>query len=176
MSRPSWTRRRAIAWALAPWAGAASAASPDGELVQHPWPPRRPTPPLVLPRWQGAPWTLAAQRGRPVLLNFWASWCEPCRAEMPALEALARRHQAEGLQVMAVNFREQDAAVARFLEHTPLSLPVLLDRSGDAARAFGVRIFPSTAAIDRRGHVLSVAVGEYDWSAEPARRWLSAVL
>ena len=133
-------------------------------------------PALKLPAWEGPAFDLAAARGQVVVLNFWASWCEPCRAEMPALEALARRHEADGLQVMAVNFREHDATVRRFLEQSPLALPVLLDRDGAAARAFEVRIFPSTVAVDRRGGVVATAVGEYDWSTPSARRWVSALL
>jgi thiol-disulfide isomerase/thioredoxin len=111
-----------------------------------------------------------------VLLNFWASWCEPCRQEMPSLEWLAVRRRDQGLQVMAINFRETDAAVRRFLEPMAFSLPVLRDRDGAAAKAFGVRVFPSTVLIDRRGRARSVVVGECDWESPAAERWLAAVI
>ena len=111
-----------------------------------------------------------------MLLNFWASWCEPCRSEMPALELLAARHQAQGLQVIAVNFRETEAAIRRFIETTALSLPVLRDSDGAAAKAFGVSTFPCTVAINRQGRVLSTLVGEVDWRSAPARNWVAAVL
>jgi thiol-disulfide isomerase/thioredoxin len=151
-------------------------ADEAGALTLRPWPARQPAPPLTLPVWGGAAWTLEAHKGQPVLLNFWASWCEPCRAEMPSLELLAARHQAQGLQVMAVNFRETDAAVRRFIEATALTLPVLRDSDGSAARAFGVRIFPSTVGIHRGGQVVSVVVGECDWSGPAARRWVAALM
>ncbi len=159
---------------------AASAAcawplSAAGEALR-PWPRGMATPALNLSTQDGAAWSLASARGRPVLLNFWASWCEPCRQEMPSLEQLAERRRAQGLVVMAVNFRETDGAVRRFLEATTFSLPVLRDRDGGAAKAFGVRIFPSTVLIDRRGRAKSVVVGGCDWSGPSADRWLATVL
>lgn len=141
-----------------------------------PWPARRATPALALPAWDGPAQSLAALRGQPVLLNFWASWCEPCRVEMPSLELLATRHAADGLQVLAVNFRETDGAIRRYLDQTSLSLPVLRDRDGAAAAAFGVRIFPTTIAIGRHGRVLFSVVGEVDWTGPRAREWIAPVL
>jgi thiol-disulfide isomerase/thioredoxin len=158
-----------------PLAAQARAAQPE-TLTARPWPARLATPALTLPGWDGAPWRLESARGKPVLLNFWASWCEPCRAEMPALELLAARHEAQGLLVMAVNFRETDAALRRFLEASATSLPILRDSDGAAAKAFGVRTFPSTVAISRQGRALSTLVGEIDWSSPPARRWVAALL
>ena len=73
------------------------------QSVRKDWPARKPTPPLELPAIDAAPWRLAAERGHPVLLNFWASWCEPCRAEMPSLERLAQSQRDAGLRVVAVN-------------------------------------------------------------------------
>jgi thiol-disulfide isomerase/thioredoxin len=170
-------RRRAAAWLLSPVLGGwAVRAQAEGDLTHRPWPAREPAPQLTLDRWEGSPWSLAAQQGKPVLLNFWASWCEPCRSEMPSLELLATRHEAQGLQVLAVNHRETDAAVRRFMEATALSLPVLRDRDGGAAKAFGVRTFPSTVAINRRGQVLSIAIGECDWASPAARQWVAAAL
>jgi thiol-disulfide isomerase/thioredoxin len=108
-----------------------------------------------------------------VLVNFWATWCEPCRAEMPALQQLAREHRAQGLQVLAVNYKETEAAVHRFLQATGLDLPVLLDREGAAAKALEVHIFPSTIAIARSGRPKFVVTGEFDWSSPLAARWLA---
>ena len=170
-------RRRFASQLLIPLLGLpASRAWANTELTHRAWPARQPTPALTLDRFEGTPWNLHAQAGKPVLLNFWASWCEPCRSEMPSLELLATRHEAQGLQVMAVNYRETDAAVRRFMEATALSLPVLRDRDGGAAKAFGVRTFPSTVAINRRGQVLSIAVGECDWASPAARQWVGALL
>jgi thiol-disulfide isomerase/thioredoxin len=131
---------------------------------------------LQLSQLDGAAWSLAAQRGQPVLLNFWASWCEPCRNEMPTLEQLAARHQAEGLRLLAVNFQEADAAARRFVQATHLTLPVLRDVDGAAARSLGVNIFPTTVAINRHGRAVFSIVGACDWGSLAVERWVSELL
>jgi thiol-disulfide isomerase/thioredoxin len=153
-------------------AWSAGAAEPQ----RHEWPRQRPTPDLALPKADGSAWRLSTLSGQPVLLNFWASWCEPCRVEMPSLERLARGHEAQGLQVVAVNYREGDDSVQRFVESTGLHLPVLVDRDGTAAKALGVRAFPSTVAIDREGRARFTVLGECDWESPVALRWLAAIL
>ena len=172
-------RRRALTAALGTlcvvgpggWRSAWAQPAPQ----KRPWAKGVPTPALQLPDDAGRTWRLADQRGQVVVLNFWASWCEPCRAELPSLELLAARHEAQGLRVMTVNFRETDAALRRFAERQPLSLPILRDVDGAAARAFGVRIFPTTLVVGRDGRVLFSVVGEADWTADPARGWIGAL-
>lgn len=147
-----------------------------GAALRKPWRRQDPTPALQLSALDGSPWSLAAERGHPVLLNFWATWCEPCRSEMPSLERLADLHQKDGLRVLAINYRENEAAVRRFLNATPLALPVLRDSDGAAARAFGVSIFPSTVAIDRKGRTLFTSVGEVDWTDPEGQALVRAIL
>lgn len=175
---PSLTRRRAVAaMALAlpcalPLAPSLARAE-DDPAQRRPWPRGRATPRLDLPLQGGGRWKLADARGKVVLLNFWASWCTPCRVEMPSLELLAQRHERDGLAVLAVNFRETDAAVRRFLAEMPLTLDILRDADGGAARDWGVRIFPSTIAIGRDGRAAFTVTGELDWTADQARQWLA---
>lgn len=110
-------------------------------------------------------------RGKAVLLNFWASWCEPCRTEMPALQTLAAREQTH-LQVLTINLKESPEAIARFVQATALSLPVLRDPLGDTARAWGVRIYPSTVLLDRHGVPRATVRGALDWAgAEGEALW-----
>lgn len=142
----------------------------------QPWPASRATPAFELAAWEGPAVSLAALRGQPVLLNFWASWCAPCRVELPSLELLATRHEAEGLQVFAVNYRETDGTLRRFIDETGLTLPVLRDRDGAAAQAYGVRVFPSSIAIGRDGRARFSVVGEVDWSGPEARAWIAPIL
>lgn len=158
--------------------GAASLLLPARAAAaqRRPWPKGRATPALELPTLDGVPWLLSAQRGRVVALNFWASWCEPCRAEMPSLELLAQRHERDGLAVLTINHKESVAAIRRFSERESLSLPLLRDADGSAARAFGVAIFPTTVLIGRDGRAAFSVVGEADWQASAERQWITALL
>ena len=128
---------------------------------------RRPLQPrFQLTQLDDVPWRLDAQRGSPLLLNFWASWCGPCRDELPALAQLSAKYQAQGLKVMAVNFRESGAQVQRFMQTNALQLTVLRDADGSAAKMLGIHIFPTTLAIDRSGRVSWWVEGDCDWAAE----------
>jgi len=91
-------------------------------------------------------------RGQTVLLNFWATWCPPCRAEMPEFQELYEERLADGdFVVLAVDLQESDAQVQRFLDELGLTFPVLMDRDAEIARHFGVRGLPASLFIDRDG-------------------------
>lgn len=170
-------KRRHLPAALALAATARPGTAADSTIIKpRPWPRGQPTPALTLPSQDGPPWRLAAAQGQVVLLNFWASWCEPCRTEMPSLELLAQRHERDRLLVQAVNFRETDAAVKRYLDQWPITLTILRDRDGAAAQAFGVRVFPTTIAIGRDGRAAFTVTGEVDWTGDTARRWIAPLL
>jgi thiol-disulfide isomerase/thioredoxin len=177
VSRAPVSRRRVVLALLAVFGLAPTVvrcARPDAQA--RPWPAQQTTPALALPSIDGTSWSLAAMRGQVVVINFWASWCEPCREEMPSLELLATLYQARGLRVVAVNFRETDAAVQRFVQQTGLDLPVARDRDGAAAQAFGVRVFPTTIVIGRNGRAAFSVVGEVDWTGALARSWIEPLL
>jgi len=167
------TRRAFVAAAATlPWVARAA----EEEIRPQPWPKQRATPGLDLPGFDGPRWSLASARGRVVLLNFWASWCEPCRAELPSLELLAARHENDGLDIVAVNFRETDGAIQRFMALMPITLPIVRDADGAASRAWGARVFPTTAAVARDGRAVFTVVGEVEWNGPEARRWIEPLL
>lgn len=173
MMIPMLRRRELLTLAAA---GAVTPLALTAEALRRPWPKGRATPAVALPGFEGPAWSLATARGQVVLLNFWASWCEPCRSEMPSLELLAQRHEKDGLQVLAVNYRETDAALRRFMQSLPISLPILRDSDGAVARAFEVRIYPSTVAIGRDGRAAFSVIGELDWTGSQAREWIAPLL
>lgn len=161
-------------------AGLAALPAARARALTRAWPAERPVPPLRLPDLQGLEHELGQLSGQVVVLNFWASWCEPCVAEMPSLLRLAETRAADGVAVLAVNYQENEDKVRRFLDtvlgEVPASMPVLLDRSGSAAKAWTPRVFPSTVLIDRSGRPRWTVVGELDWTGEQAMRLLAPLL
>lgn len=140
-----------------------------------PWPKGKAVPALALADLEGRPWSLEQLRGKVVLLNFWATWCEPCREEMPSLVALSRQYP-ERLLVLAVNYQENPAKINRFLEAVPLSFPVLLDREGAATKAWTRRIFPTSVLLDVRGQPQVMVLGEFDWAGPQAQRLIGPLM
>ena len=98
-------------------------------------------------------------RGQPVLVNFWATWCAPCRLEMPALQAAQEAYQEEGLVVLAVNDQQAPEEVTRFVEELDLSLTTLVDEEGIVSELYNVFNFPTTYFIDGDGVVTAVHRG-----------------
>jgi cytochrome c biogenesis protein CcmG/thiol:disulfide interchange protein DsbE len=109
----------------------------------------------------GQPVRLSDYRGKVVLLNFWATWCVPCRKEMPDIQALAQAHAGQ-LQVIAVNVGEDSEAIRAFMNELELELPVVLDRDMEITRKFMVIGLPTTYFINREGRISVRAVGQLD--------------
>jgi thiol-disulfide isomerase/thioredoxin len=127
------------------------------------------TPPLVLKDRRGRTHDLAAYRGRVVLVNFWATWCEPCLEEMPSLEDLQDRLKDRPFTLLAVNMEESDAKVERFLQSTVLqedSLVVLFDRFGTVAKDWKARMLPVSFLIGPDGRIRYSVLGAANWSAK----------
>lgn len=157
----------ASAPAAVPVTNATSAADVDAPDAEAPRPPPPRAIPDTLPQFtlkdrDGVPRTLAHWAGRPLLVNFWATWCAPCRREIPLLRALRKEHAAEGLEVIgvAVDFRED---VLKYAADIGLDYPLLIgEQDGlDAAASFGLEpVFPFSIFSDRRGRIVAVRVGE----------------
>lgn len=106
---------------------------------------------------------LSALKGKVVFLNFWATWCGPCRTEMPSMETLYRKYKERGLDILAVNSQEQQRNVASFIKTNKLSFPVALDRSGEVSMRYGVQAIPTTYIIGRDGKIVSRITGSLSW-------------
>jgi thiol-disulfide isomerase/thioredoxin len=115
-------------------------------------------------------------RGRVVLLNFWATWCAPCRDEMPALETLARELGPRGLTVVGVNYKESQADVQAFVREQKLGFPILLDDAGEVAKRYQVFALPVSVLVDRRGMIVGTVLGIRDWVGPDARAYLHQLL
>ncbi len=107
----------------------------------------------------------ATLRGKVVLVNFWATWCEPCIREMPSLQQLRDQLHADGFEVLAVNYQEGPARINGFIEKMKLTLPVVRDTDGSVARAWGARVFPANYLVDRAGNIRHSMNGAADWTS-----------
>jgi len=123
---------------------------------------RQPAPEIVLPKLGGdGRGSLTDYRGRLVVLNFWASWCSPCRTESPLLERWHRRMKGRGT-VLGIDGNDVTSDAQDFIEKYGLSYPMLRDRDGDVSRGYGVVGYPETFVIDRRGRIVAVQRGPVD--------------
>jgi thiol-disulfide isomerase/thioredoxin len=135
-----------------------------------------PTPQLALQDLEGRPHALEDYRGKVVLINFWATWCDPCRAEMPALNKLRASLAGQPFAVLAVNLAESEPRIRRFMEEVPLGFPVLLDRDSGAAKAWKARVLPVSFVVDAEGRIRYSALGEIDWMQDGVRKAIHALV
>lgn len=119
----------------------------------------KPAPDFSLKQLDGTVVKLSDLKGQVIMLDFWATWCGPCRASMPHLDAIYKEFGDQGLKAYAVNLREKDTVIKPFVQKTNLLMPVLLDSDGKVANSFGVSGIPQTVVIDKEGKVVKVTVG-----------------
>jgi peroxiredoxin len=127
-------------------------ALPPAPAVGHP------APDFTLTTLTGETFTLSDLRGKPVVLNFWATWCPPCRAELPELQAAAERYQGE-IVIAGVNQAEPADSVAQFADSLGLRFLVPLDRDAQVSRLYGARSLPTTFFVDRDGVIRQIQIG-----------------
>jgi thiol-disulfide isomerase/thioredoxin len=135
-----------------------------------------PAPSLALKDIEGRAHALTDYRGKVVLVNFWATWCEPCRQEMPSMQRLSEKLVGKPFVVLAVNVDEPESRVRNFLSQTRFDLPVLLDINKSATRQWGARLLPVTFIVGPDGRVRYRVLGEMDWSSTQAVSVISALL
>ena len=141
------------------------AAAPAGAAELKPW-TGGPARMLELRALDGAGHRLADYRGRVVLVNFWATWCEPCREEMPSMQRLKDKLAGKPFAVLAVNLDEPESRIRQFLSRMAVDFTVLLDPGKKAARAWDARILPASFVIGVDGRIRYSLVGELDWDHE----------
>ena len=147
----------AFAQELKPWSGGAA-------------------PPLELADLQGKKHRLADYRGSVVLVNFWATWCVPCRDEMPSIERLRASLEGRRFAVLAVNLAEPESRIRKFLQAVPVGFPVLLDRETSTTRAWQAKLLPATYIVGPDGTIRYRHLGELDWSKPEVREAILALL
>ena len=120
--------------------------------------------------------TLSELKGRVVVVAFWATWCPPCKEELPVFDRIQRARGPRGLTVVGINVRERARTVRPYAQALALTFPILLDLDGDIAKQYGVVGLPTTFLIGRNGAPVGRAIGPRVWDSEPARAILEALL
>ena len=158
-----------LGWGLCVWAAPAQA-----QFEKTRWPARQPTPVIEWQDLQGQRWSSASLKGRAVVLNFWATWCAPCKEELPSLQTL---HEISGGNpvVLGINVREPASRVSRYIKSTGLDFPVVLDVQGQWAQQWGVTVYPTTVLIGADGKARWRVQGDVDWSGKEAEGWLKSL-
>ena len=122
-----------------------------------------------LPSWNGGNLSLLGDGDKLVMLNFWATWCGPCRSEMPSMQSLYDDFAGKGLEILAVNQLEARDLVADFMQEFRYTYPALLDQNGRISYQYGVRSIPTTYLIAPNGRIIGGKVGAHDWNTPEAR-------
>lgn len=152
----------------------AALVAPAQALELKPWSGGA-TPRLELSDLDGKTHRLADYRGRAVLVNFWATWCAPCREEMPSFERLRASLDGRAV-VLAVNLAEPESRIRRFFDTVPVRFAVLLDRDGATAKAWQARVLPATYIVGPDGAIRYRHLGELDWSSPEVRELILKLL
>ena len=126
---------------------------------------------------EGNPVTLSSYQGRVVLLNFWATWCGPCRVEMPAMEMLYREFDRRDFEILAVSTDQQGVAVTRpFRESLGLTFPILHDSDFRTGVMYGTRTLPMTFMVNKRGIITHRIFGARDWQSPEAKKMIEKLI
>ena len=148
---------------LALLAACCAASAAGGEL--KPWSGGA-TPSLALRDLQGKEHKLADYRGKVVVLNFWATWCDPCREEMPSMQRLQDKLAGKPFAILAIDYGEGAPRVNDFLKKVPVRFTVLLDRDTSAATAWKVKVLPTTLVLDPQQRIRYSVVGDLEWDSQ----------
>jgi peroxiredoxin len=123
---------------------------------------------FTVPLLQGPRFRLADHRAKVVLMNFWATWCLPCREEMPSMERLWRQHREQGFLLVAISVDSGPDVVKAFVTEHRLTFPIALDPQLEVAGLYGIRGVPASFIVDRQGQVAALALGPRAWDNDAA--------
>jgi cytochrome c biogenesis protein CcmG, thiol:disulfide interchange protein DsbE len=133
-------------------------------------------PDFILRDMQGKDIALSSLKGKVVLLNFWATWCPPCKAEMPAMNKLYNEIKARGFEVVAVSTDNSLSTIRDYLAKNRVDFPILHDEKKSVSKQYRVFSMPTTFLIDRNGTIVEKFYGEYDWTDSDVRKQIEKLL
>jgi DsbE subfamily thiol:disulfide oxidoreductase len=141
------------------------------EMTDH-----SPAPQFTLPNLEGGKVGLKDFRGKLLMLNFWASWCVPCREEMPAMERLYQNYREHGFVILGVNLKDDKKSAVSFVKELKITFPIAFDPNGEVGLLYGAWGLPATYLIDAKGIALARAWGPADWYSPDARELVRKIL
>lgn len=141
------------------------------EIKDHPQ-----APDFTLPDPSGKKLSLKDYRGKVVFLAFWATWCEYCREEVPAMQSLYREFKDKGLEIVAVNIKDKREDALAFIKKNKISYPIMMDPEGDVGSLYGAYVTPTVYLIDRKGIVLARMWGPAGWYSPAARKLIGEIV
>ncbi len=171
-----WAGGTGLLLALWLFPGLAGAASLADALAVLPPQAKIEAPDFVVRTPEGGSLRLRDYRGQVVFLTFWATWCVPCRREMPGMEKLYREFRDQGFTIIALNLNEPVAAVRAFVKELSLTFPVGIDPAMVNFAVYGGRALPTSYLIGRDGKILGFAIGPREWDSKDARAYIKSLL
>jgi len=136
----------------------------------------KPAPDFVLKDTKGDTWRLSDLRGKVVFINFWATWCPPCRAEMPFMQKLYQTLPGDRFQMVTILSNDKKEVAEKFVEYIGFTAPVLLDPENKAYKAYGLTGVPETYIVDKQGILREAVIGPMRWDSPEARQMLAPYL
>jgi peroxiredoxin len=153
-----------------------SVPTASGQSVFQSYTKPQPVPDFSLQNLQGKSVDIRDHRGQVILLNFWATWCPNCRQEGPSLQKLFTQYQSRGVILYRITSKEKAETIKQFLEKESLNVPVLIDKTGQTERLFGVWVHPTTYLINRQALVYYRIMGTTDWTTLQATSIIDQLL
>ena len=145
------------------------------QYEKTPWPRNQITPPFLFKDTNGLEYKPETLRGKKIILNFWATWCAPCKEELPSLQIFSDLQNPDQVLVLTVNVKEPASRAQRFMQNNQMSLPLISDAQGEWAKKFDVKVFPTTLLLDSKGQIKWRIVGEVDWTSAAPQVWVNSL-
>ena len=146
-----------------------------GQYEKTPWPSTQKTPPILFKDVNGREYKTETLRGKKVVLNFWATWCAPCKEELPSLQIFSDLQNPEQVLVLTINVKEPSSRALRFMQNNQINLPLISDTQGEWAQKLGVKVYPTTLLLDTQGQIKWRVMGEVDWTSAEPQAWVNSL-
>lgn len=145
------------------------------QFEKTPWPSKQKTPSYLFKDSDGLEHKPENLRGKKVVLNFWATWCAPCKEELPSLQLFSDLQNPNQVAVITINVKEPVSRAQWFMKSHQMTLPLVSDAQGEWAQKFGVKVFPTTLLLDSKGQVQWRITGEVDWTSAAPQTWVNSL-